>query len=340
MNKQLDRRYFLIMTTLLILLVVVSTMALCLGRYQLSPDMALAMLGSRLLDRSAIFPAMEQHVLFQIRIPRIVLAGLVGTGLSLSGAAMQGTFQNPLVSPDLLGVCAGSGFGAALGILLFPEHPLLMNLLSFSMGIGSVLLVFFMAHKKSQGQMLSLVLSGIIVSSIFNALVSLIKYTADTSEKLPAITFFLMGSFANAAPAQIKIAALPIVLGCLGLLLLRWKINLLSLGDEDAATLGIDPRRTRWAIILLATLITAACVTISGVIGWIGLVIPHIARKLVGVNHGRLLPASALLGAAFMILADSMARNLTAAEIPIGILTALIGAPFFAVIYHHTKGGH
>lgn len=262
---------------------------------------------------------------------------MVGAGLSISGSALQGTFQNPLVSPDLLGVCSGSGFGASLGILLWKGTGLLTPLFSLVFGFASILLVFFLAGAKNHSETLSVVLSGIIVSAIFTALISLIKYIADSSETLPAITFWQMGSFANATYHDLGISFIPVCFGMAGLLLLKWKINLLSLGDEECYTLGINPNRTRWLIILFTTLTTAGCVTVSGVIGWIGLVIPHICRKLVGVNHGNLLPASCLLGAIFMILVDTAARNLTSAEIPIGILTALIGAPFFSIVYRTKK---
>lgn len=278
-----------------------------------------------------------EYVIFQVRIPRVILAAMVGAGLSISGSALQGTFQNPLVSPDLLGVCSGAGFGAALGILFTGGMGLLTPVLSLIFGLVSILLVFFLAGAKKNSETLSVILGGIIVSSIFSALISMIKYVADASETLPAITFWQMGSFAGTDFSDIWIAFIPIMAGIAGLYLLRWKINLLSLGDEDCYTLGINPNTTRWMVILLATLTTAGCVTVSGVIGWVGLVIPHICRRLVGVNHGYLLPISCLTGGIFMILVDTVARNLTSAEIPIGILTALIGAPFFAVIYNRGR---
>ncbi|OZV10383.1 iron ABC transporter permease [Tissierella sp. P1] len=339
MDRTVRNQYLTIITLLGILLVLAIVGSMIFGRY----EMSLVDIGNVIKNRingtyDDKFKIMD-HVLINVRLPRILLAGLVGAGLSISGAALQGTFQNPLVSPDLLGVCAGAGFGAALGILLFPDDSVLSSLLPFVFGISTILLVFFLVNGQSRRETLSLVLSGIIVSSIFNALTSLIKYVADTGDKLPAITFWLMGSFSNTTYTHIKIAIIPASIGIIGLLVLRWKINLLSLGDEDAYTMGINPGRTRWHIIIFSTLVTAACVTVSGIIGWIGLVIPHICRRVVGVNHGRLLPVSCLMGAVFMILVDSIARNLTTAEIPIGILTALIGAPFFAVIYRQSKGG-
>lgn len=333
------KKYSVIMALLVAALIVIAIASLVYGRYEMSFADIYNVFVNRFDGIQDDTLKIIDHVLINVRLPRILLAALVGAGLSISGAALQGTFQNPLVSPDLLGVCAGAGVGAALSILLFSDNTMLMSVLPFIFGICSILLVFFLAKTGSQTGTLSLVLAGIIVSSIFNALTSLVKYVADTGDKLPAITYWLMGSFSNTSYMQLKIAIIPATVGIIGLLALRWKINILSLGDEDAYTMGINPGRTRWLIIFFATLVTSACVTVSGVIGWIGLVIPHICRRIAGVNHGKLLPVSCLLGAAFMILVDTLARNLTTAEIPIGILTALIGAPFFAVIYGRLKGG-
>jgi iron complex transport system permease protein len=330
-------------TTILIcfaLLVAVAMCAVLMGRYTINLSDFFTIIVSKF--QGALDQPLETagFVIFQVRIPRVVLAAMVGAGLSISGSALQGTFQNPLVSPDLLGVCSGAGFGAALGILISGGIGLFTSLLSLVFGLASILLVFFLVGAKNNAETLSIVLGGVIVSSIFLALTSLIKYVADSSETLPAITFWQMGSFSNVNYADIRIAFVPVVCGSIGLYLLRWKINLLSLGDEDCYTLGINPNRTRWLVILFSTITTAGCVTVSGVIGWVGLVIPHICRRLVGVNHGYLLPVSCLTGAIFMIIVDTAARNLTTAEIPIGILTALIGAPFFAFIYNRRRKGH
>ncbi len=285
-------------------------------------------------------PGLEiaEHILFQVRLPRILIALLVGAGLSIAGASLQGLFQNPLVSPDILGVCSGSGFGAALGILLTSGSGILTTILSFVFGLISVLLTLCMVRVKGQSQTMSYILSGIIVTSVFSAFTSLIKYVADINDQLPAITFWLMGSLANTEFNDLKLIILPIFAGIIGLLLLRWRLNILSLGEEEAYSLGVNPIATRIAVILLSTIITAACVMVSGIIGWVGLVIPHICRRITGVNHKNLLPASMLLGGTFMVIVDSAARNLTPAEIPIGILTALIGAPFFALVYSRMKG--
>ncbi len=337
MRQAHDARYNKTMIVGALLLLGSAISAVLLGKYSVGLADLAAILYAKLNGGVNSTLETAAFVVFNVRIPRILLAAMVGAGLSISGSALQGTFQNPLVSPDLLGVSSGAGFGAALGILLTGGLGLFTPALSLALGLTSVLLVFFLAGSKTDGGTLSVVLGGIIVSSIFSALISLIKYVADASETLPAITFWQMGSLANATYRDIGIAFVPVMGGITGLYLLRWKINLLSLGDEDCFTLGVNPNTTRWLVILFATLTTAGSVTVSGVIGWVGLVIPHICRKLVGVNHGHLLPASCLTGAIFMILVDTAARNLTAAEIPIGILTALIGAPFFAIIYNRGR---
>ncbi|WP_089283745.1 FecCD family ABC transporter permease [Anaerovirgula multivorans] len=308
------------------------------GRYSMNSGEVLQVFQSKLSGIPHSGLEIAEHVIFQVRLPRILIAALIGAGLSVVGASLQGLFQNPLVSPDILGVCSGAGFGAALGILLTSGIGYLTTGLSFSFGLVSVILTLSMVRVKGQAQTMSYILSGIIVTSVFSALTSLIKYVADVNDQLPAITFWLMGSFANTKFEDLTLILFPILAGIVGLLLLRWRLNILSLGDEEAFSLGINPQVIRISVILFSTVITAACVTVSGIIGWVGLVIPHICRRIVGVNHSGLLPASCLLGANFMVIVDCVARNLTAAEIPIGILTALIGAPFFALIYSQMKG--
>ncbi|WP_097005999.1 FecCD family ABC transporter permease [Lacrimispora amygdalina] len=343
MNKNLNeiktknniKLKFILLAGLLILVMVASLFG---GRYHMEFGDVLKLIEAKLSGAS--YPGFEvaEHVLFQVRLPRILIALLVGAGLSIAGASLQGLFQNPLVSPDILGVCSGSGFGAALGILLTSGMGVMTTVLSLAFGLISMFLTLFMVRSKGQTLTMSYILSGIIVTSVFSALTSLIKYVADVNDQLPAITFWLMGSFANTEFNDLKIIILPIIIGIAGLLLLRWQLNILSLGEEEAYSLGVNPQAARIAVILFSTIITAACVMVSGIVGWVGLVIPHISRRIMGVNHKGLLPASMLLGGIFMVIVDSVARNLTAAEIPIGILTALIGAPFFALIYNRMKG--
>jgi len=277
-------------------------------------------------------------VIFNIRLPRILLALCIGAGLSVSGAAFQGMFQNPLVSPDILGVTAGAGFGAALGILLAGDTAAIQAS-AFFFGILAVAISYLISRAYQTTPTMMLVLSGIIVGAIFSALLSLIKYVADPHQKLPAIVFWLMGSLAPASKGDLLTAAPPMVVGVMGLLLVRWRINILSMGDQEARSLGIKTDRLKAFVILCCTLVTASAVSVSGIIGWVGLVIPHIGRMLVGPDHKVLLPASVALGAAYLILIDDLSRTLISAEIPLGILTAIVGAPFFAYLLRRTQGG-
>lgn len=269
------------------------------------------------------------RVLLDIRLPRIGAALLVGAALAGAGAVFQGIFRNPLVSPDILGVSSGAGLGAVLGIFL--GLPLLaIQLSAFAGGIATVTLVYFIAASvRAHEPTLVLVLSGVVVGALVGAAISLLKVLADPYDQLPAITFWLLGSLAGIRAAD-ALGALPAVLaGLLPLVLLRWRINVLSLGDDQARSLGVSTGPTRAVVIAAATLMTAGVVSIAGVVGWVGLIIPHIARMLVGPNFARLLPSAMLLGAGYMVLVDTAARSLGRVETPLGILTAVLGAPFF-----------
>jgi iron complex transport system permease protein len=269
-------------------------------------------------------------VLLQIRLPRLLACLLVGSGLALAGSSYQGLFNNPMVSPDILGASAGAGFGAAVGILLGFDFAAIQAL-SFAGGLIAVLLAWVLAAGlcRRGDPVLMLVLVGILIGSMFTALISLTKYLADPYNKLPVITFWLLGSFASITPKDVRLAGIPIVLGCIPLLLLRWRLNVLCMGEQEARTLGVNTRTLRFIVIVCATLITAASVSICGMVGWIGLVVPHLARMVVGPNHKILLPTAAIMGGCFLLLVDDVARTAGALEIPVGILTALIGAPFF-----------
>jgi iron complex transport system permease protein len=269
-------------------------------------------------------------VLLQIRLPRLLACILVGGGLALAGASYQGLFNNPMVSPDILGASAGAGLGAAVGILLGFDF-VAIQALSFVGGLVAVLLAWALASGlcRRGDPVLMLVLVGILIGSMFTALISLTKYIADPVNKLPAITFWLLGSFASITQKDVWLAGVPIAVGCIPLLLLRWRLNVLCMGEQEARTLGVNTRVLRFTVIVCATLITAASVSICGMVGWIGLVVPHLARMVVGPNHKYLLPAAAIMGGCFLLLVDDVARTAGALEIPVGILTALIGAPFF-----------
>ena len=279
-------------------------------------------------------------VLLQVRLPRILAGILIGAGLSTSGAAYQGLFRNPMVSPDILGASAGAGFGAAAGILLgFGIAGI--QCMSFAFGLVAVLVACAAASRLSRAgdPILTLVLVGILVGSIFTALVSLVKYVADPYSKLPAITFWLMGSLAAIHVRDLQFALAPMLLGLVPLVMLRWNLNVLSFGEEEARALGAATGKLRWIIILCATLLTATAVSVAGMVGWVGLVIPHLARMIVGPDYRVLLPASLLLGGTYMLLVDDLARTILSTEMPLGILTSLVGAPFFLYLLMRTQRG-
>jgi len=281
-------------------------------------------------------PRME-NVIIQIRLPRILLACLVGGCLSAAGASYQGVFQNPMASPDLLGAASGAAFGAALAILLGTKNRSI-TMLAFVFSLITVGLVYLIALRAPGKRSMNLVLAGIMVGSLFNSATSYVKLVADPSDQLPAITYWLMGSLSSARLADVAYVLLPMAIGLVPLLLLRWKINLLTLGDNEARTMGINTNHLRLIVVFCATLITAASIAVSGMIGWVGLIVPHLCRRLFGNDYKILMPASILTGAVFLMIVDNISRNLLATEIPIGILTAFIGAPFFLYLMMR-KGG-
>jgi iron complex transport system permease protein len=310
---------------LAILLIVTIVFSICLGRYPLSVTDIL----SYLFTGKSTDP-MLPTVLINVRLPRIIGAVLVGGALSVSGAAYQGLFRNPMVSPDILGVSSGAGFGASIAIML-SFSMLGIQTMAFGMGLSAVFLALSVSKVigKNHDQILMLVLSGMVTAAIFNALVSLMKYLADSDTKLPDITFWLMGTLSRITIEDIKVVLPVVVIGILPIFLLGWRLNVLSFGDEEAKALGVNTGRVRFIIICCASLITASVVCIVGLIGWVGLIIPHFARFLVGPNYKVLLPASFLSGSIFILWVDDVARSASTLEIPIGILISLIGAPLF-----------
>jgi iron complex transport system permease protein len=301
--------------------------AALIGAYPISPGELAAAVGRRLASAPPV--GQIDTVLFEVRLPRVLAAVLVGAALAGAGAAYQTLFRNPLVSPDILGVSTGAGLGAVLGIFL--SLPVFgIQIAAFAIGLVTVALVYAVASVvHGRDPILVLVLAGVVVGSLAGAAISLLKILADPYDQLPAIVFWLLGSFSALRKNEVW-ATLPMVLiGLLPLLLLRWRINVLSLGDEEAKALGVEAGRLRLAVIAAATLMTASVVAISGVIGWVGLVIPHIARMAVGPSFERLLPTAMLMGASYLLLVDTLARTMARIEVPIGILTAILGAPFF-----------
>ena len=316
--------------------VVVFLVSISIGRYPVSidslVDAALAQITGADMDTA-------QLALIRVRLPRILLAMIVGASLSLSGAVYQGLFKNPVVSPDLLGASNGASFGAALSILL-GAGAAVIQFTAFFWGVLAVALVALMNRivSRRSNSIVNLILCGMLISSLFNAFLSFIKFVADTDTKLPAITFWLMGSLSSTILEDLHVFWL-FLPACVILILVRWKVNILSLGDEEARMLGVNVRFYRWLIIGCATLLTSLSVSVSGNIGWVGLVVPHFARMLVGSNYGRLLPASMLVGAAFMLLVDTVARMLLTVEVPLSIITAIVGAPFFFFLLVRSKRG-
>jgi iron complex transport system permease protein len=323
--------------TLILLPVLILIISIYLGRYAISPVTGFNILISRILPIEPTWTGIEESVVLQIRLPRVLLAMLVGSGLAVAGASFQGLFRNPLVSPDILGVSAGSGFGACIGILLFKETIAIQSL-AFGFGILAVLGAYFLSRLKTGTSLLMLVLAGVIIAALFSALIGLIKYVADPEEQLPTIVYWLMGSIAGASYKDLLWGAPPILMGMSILILLRWRINILSLGEEEAQSLGMNTRWLRWVVIMAATVITATAVSLCGIVGWIGLVIPHMGRMLVGPNHKVLLPACVSIGAFSLLMIDDIARAAMAVEIPLSIITAIIGAPFFAYLLRRTGG--
>ncbi len=312
--------------------------SLFVGRFTVPAADVARILASRLWPIARDWPASVETIVLQIRLPRAILAMFVGAGLSVSGAAFQGMFRNPLVSPDILGVTAASGFGAALALLL-SRGAFELELIAFLFGILGVGLTYLLARTYRSTPVLMLVLSGVIVAAFFSALLSGAKYLADPESKLPAITYWLLGSLNGSSMQSLKLALPPIILGGAGLMLVRWRLNVLSMGDAEARSLGVRTDRLKGIIIVCTTLITAAAVSVCGIVGWVGLVIPHLARMWVGPDHRALLPAACSIGATYLLLIDDVARTASASEIPLGILTAIVGAPFFAYLLRKTQGG-
>jgi len=312
--------------------------SLSCGRYFIPFDKSMKIFFSSFMNFKGDWSRIEESIIINLRIPRVLLAMLIGAGLSVSGASFQGIFRNPLVSPHLLGVAAAAGFGGILG-MIFLKNSIAIFVLAFVFGIVSVLIAFFFSREGKTTSMLMLVLSGVIVGSFFTALISLLKYIADPVDELPSIVFWLMGSFSTASYSKLLLVGPPIIVCIIILYLLRWRINILSLGDEEAEALGLPAEFLKWMIIIPVTIIVSLSVSVSGIIGWVGLAIPHITRMIVGPDHKVLIPATISLGAVYLVFIDDISRTLTAAEIPLGILTAIIGIVIFGFLLKSSKGG-
>ncbi|WP_369792061.1 FecCD family ABC transporter permease [Methanobacterium sp. SMA-27] len=336
LRKKIAENSISVTFILIIPLVILFFISFLIGRYPIPPYEVFIAIVSKLFPINANVSPSMNTVIFEIRLPRIFAAMLVGAALSVAGAAFQGLFRNPLVSPDKLGVTAGAGFGAALAILI-SAGALFIQISALLWGLLAVTITYFLSRTFKGTSMLTLVLCGIAIESFFGALIALSKYVADPYEQLPTIVFWLMGSLASVNIQQLLIVSIPILIGMTILILIRWRLNVLSMGEEEAQTLGVNTGRLQAIVIVSCTVLTASSVSICGIIGWIGLVIPHVARMIVGPDHKILLPVSIILGAFFLLLIDDISRALLSVEIPLGILTAIIGAPFFIYLLGKSK---
>jgi iron complex transport system permease protein len=314
-------------------LIVLIVTAFAVGRYPVSLGEIFHLLQAKLLGKGDALPGNIDTVIWQVRGPRVLAALLVGAALAAAGSAYQGMFRNPLVSPDILGVSTGAALGAVLGIFL-SQGIVLIQVFSFVGGLVAVGLVYGVGSRlRGHDPLLALVLTGVVIGTLLGSAIALIKYLADPYNQLPAITFWLLGSLASIAPRDIAVAAPLALAGLAPMLLMRWRMNLLALPDDEARALGVDTAKLRVIVVAAATLMTASAVAISGIIGWVGLLIPHAARLLVGPDFGRLLPLAMLLGAGFLLAVDTLCRTIATIEVPPGVLTALIGTPFFLWLF-------
>lgn len=338
MSKPFSRRASTVIAALIVILGALFLLSFLVGRYDITLRQVLNIIASRLTGAEPAEPAMVQSVVLKVRTPRIFAAILIGGALAVSGAVYQGLFKNPMVSPDILGASSGAGFGASLAILLsFPFTGI--QLMSFAFGILAVFMAYAICTAVSQGKdsLLILVLSGIVISTLFSSFITLSKFVADPYSKLPEITYWLMGTLSATTSNDVKMLLVPITIGLVPLFLMRWRLNAMAFGDEEAQSMGLDTGRLRILFVGASTLLTAVCVAVSGMIGWVGLIIPHFSRMIVGPNYKALLPVSFLIGAVFMLGVDNIARAVFTMEIPLGILTSIVGAPFFVYLLFKRK---
>lgn len=338
MNNEKGNHYTIKFIVLVAVFLTVSLISVVLGRYSLSIGEFIKVMWGQIpftvIDRGWD-PAAEK-VLFEIRLPRIASALLIGASLSMAGVSYQGMFRNPLVSPDILGASTGAGFGAALAILLGAGYFVISSA-AFLFGISAVLLAYIVSRFSKTNETLAMILSGMVISSLFSAGTSFIKLVADTDDDLPEITYWLMGQLSSIKVEDLKFIILPMATGMIPLFMIRWRLNLLTIEEETSKSVGINITLLRLVVVVCATLLTAASVSVSGMIGWVGLIIPHLCRMIFGYDYRRLIPATALFGASFLLVVDDIARLAISSELPIGILTSFVGAPLF--LYLLLTGG-
>lgn len=325
--RKINLNIFLIF---IIALIIVFIISIIMGRYSINISDLIYLLKLKILNLPLGEYKEIDTIIFKIRLPRILASILIGSSLAVSGTTYQSIFRNPMVSPDVLGAANGAGFGAAAGILLgFGYWGVQIS--AFAFGILAVFITYMLstALKKRGDPILMLVLSGIIIGSIFSSLISLTKYIADPDDTLPAITFWLMGSLSSIKFKDVLLLTIPVSIGIIPLIIFRNKLNIMAFGDQEAQSMGIDVNKSRTLFIICSTIITAASVSLCGMVGWVGLIIPHITRSIVGSNHNKLIMSSVFTGAIYLMLVDDLSRTLFSVEIPLGIITSLIGAPFF-----------
>ena len=336
-----QKRYSIVFGIFLFILPLIAMIiSLSIGRYAVSAHDAIRAIAQLIVRQSIVLAkdSVEAQIIVGIRLPRILLGLLCGCALASAGAGLQALLSNPLVSPDTLGVASGASFGAALALLL-DQRLLIVQMTAFAFGLVALYFTYQAGKMKGQNSIVMLVLAGVVVSALFQALVSLIKYTADSEEKLPTITYWLLGSLSNATWKGLAVGAPIIAIGVLILILTRWKCNVLTLSEDEAKSMGMNLRKIRLLIITASAAIIASSVSMCGQIGWVGLVVPHTCRMLFGSDNRRVIPASASIGAVFMVLLDTVARSASESEIPLSILTAIVGAPFFILLLKRTGGG-
>ncbi|MBM7562448.1 FecCD family ABC transporter permease [Fusibacter tunisiensis] len=314
-------------------------LSLMFGRYPIHITEVMDVVFKQLTGSGFAEKSVASDIIKTVRFPRALAAILVGASLSMSGAAYQGLFKNPMVSPDILGATAGAGFGASLAIMLSLD-PVWIQLMAFVFSLLAVVLVYVISSRiKISDAILTMILTGLLVGTTFSALTSTLKYIADPYDKLPSITYWLMGSLASIGLDDLSKVIFPILIGAVILYAIRWPLNAMAFGEEEARSLGIQTRRIRFAVVIATTLMTASAVSIAGIIGWVGLIVPHFTRSIVGPNYEKLLPGSLLIGGIYLLIVDTLARTVFPVEIPLGILTSLIGAPFFIYMLLHSRRG-
>ena len=337
--KENDKKSMVAGVIVTILLIFTILISFNVGRYAVDIKNVVRILFKDIFHFEKTWEDVYETRVWNVRMPRIIAALLVGSSLSVAGATYQGLFKNPMVSPDILGASAGASVGACF-MMLLNQNGMIIQLAAFAFGLFAVTLTYSLskAISKSADMVLMLVLCGLIVSTLFQAFVSIIKYVADTESQLPEITYWLMGSIAKVTYTDIKFFLIPFTLGVIPIMLIRWQLNVMSFGEDEAKAMGVNTRVIRLLCIVCSTLLTAGVVSIAGTVGWVGLMIPHLVRFIVGPNNGRLLPMSFLTGALFMLIVDNVCRSALAYEIPLGVLTSLLGAPFFILILYKHRG--